>query len=71
MVGIHIGIVSLAVLIVLIPVVFVWYIAGGSIYLALKRSLQKSKKSITCSIDSDCPAGYICFEGKCVPEGWR
>ena len=65
--GIHIVIVFLAALIVLFPVAYVWYITGGGIYLAIKRYLQKSKQRITCSIDSDCPVGYICKGGKCAP----
>lgn len=65
--GIHIVIVFLAALIVLLPVAFVWYITGGGIYLAAKRYLQKDKQSITCSIDSDCPAVCTCIGGKCVP----
>ncbi|MFC1990775.1 hypothetical protein ACFLU9_01320 [Chloroflexota bacterium] len=65
--GIHIVIVFLAALIVLFPVAFVWYITDGGIYMAVKRYLQKSKQSTTCSIDSDCPAGYNCIGGKCIP----
>jgi hypothetical protein len=36
--GIHIGIVFLIAFIVLVPVAFVWYVTGGSIYLAIKRA---------------------------------
>lgn len=69
--GIHIGIVSLSALIVLVPLAFVWYVTGGGIYLVIKRALQKSKQSITCSIDSDCPPSYICIDGKCVQGSRR
>lgn len=65
--GILIGIISLLVLAVLVPVAYVWYMTGGGIYLTIKRYLQKSKRMIMCSIDSDCPEGYTCFNGKCIP----
>lgn len=65
--GIHIGIVSLAALICLVPVALVWYVTGGSVYLAVKKALQKSKQRLTCFINSDCPAGHICIDGNCIP----
>jgi len=37
-------------------------IVGGALLLKKKEAPQE------CLIDSDCPAGYICFDGMCVPE---
>ena len=25
-------------------------------------------ESVVCSIDTDCPTGYVCRNGKCVPQ---
>lgn len=65
--GIHIGAISLAALIVLVPFAFVWYVTGGSVYQAFKMARQRGRQSLMCSIDSDCPSGHVCIGGNCVP----
>jgi len=34
-----------------------------------ERSLapQRTQRELTCTVDADCPAGYICMNGRCVP----
>ena len=54
----------LGVLVMLVPVVLIWYIIGGGIYHSLR---DKSIGKLICSIDTDCPSGYLCFDGKCMP----
>ena len=62
---------AIIVLIVLFPVAFIWYINVGSMFKAIK-SWGKEKQfektpNLTCSIDADCPPGYVCFNGRCIP----
>jgi hypothetical protein len=54
----------LGVLVMLVPVALIWYIIGGGIFHSLR---DKSASKLVCSVDTDCPPGYLCFEGKCVP----
>ncbi len=49
-------------------------ITGAPILLAMGRRLASSLPSsagqnavTTCSVDSDCPPGYVCRNGVCVP----
>ena len=54
----------MAIPVILFPVAFIGYINGGGVYHAL-RGRRVSK--LTCSIDTDCPSGHACVDGKCVP----
>ena len=58
---------AVAILIVLFPLAFVWYICIGGICAAIKRS-RVANFNLMCSIDADCPPGYICVNGHCVPQ---
>ena len=31
-------------------------------------SITESIENLVCSIDADCPEGYLCVGGKCVPQ---
>jgi len=42
----------------IISVLFIWYLNLAGLYYI--------KLSKTCLIDSDCPPGYMCINGKCV-----
>ena len=53
--------------IALVPVAFVWYVNGGGIYHAIKKTRTKVMDRLTCSIDADCPDGFICIDGQCQP----
>ena len=59
-------------LIVLFPAAFIWYVNVGGILRAInsRGAVKKSKEvpaNLTCSIDTDCPMGYVCLNGRCVP----
>lgn len=63
----------LGILVVLFPVAFIWYINVGGIYTAIKRRrvaklLKKALPNLTCSISADCPVGFVCVGGYCVPQ---
>jgi len=58
--------------VIIIPVAFIWYINIGGIFEVIRRrrvarTLEKALPDITCSLDTDCPEGYVCVEGYCVP----
>lgn len=63
----------IAVVVILFPVAFIWYINGGGIYASIKRRrlaklLNKTLPNLTCSTNADCPVGYVCLGGRCVPQ---
>ncbi|MDY6892280.1 MAG: hypothetical protein SVO26_00990 [Chloroflexota bacterium] len=50
-------------LVILLPVVYAWYLnIGGIYYLGRGR-----ERKLVCSTDTECPSGYICRDGFCVP----
>lgn len=58
----------LAVPFLLFPLAFIWYVNIGGSYQALRQGqLKKAAQKLTCASDVDCPVGYICLNGKCVP----
>ena len=32
------------------------------------NTIKETIDSLVCSIDTDCPAGYVCVEGRCIPH---
>ncbi len=44
------------------------YVASRSIRSVSRESSQIGLDSLICSIDADCPIGYICINGQCVPQ---
>ncbi|MEJ2738799.1 MAG: hypothetical protein P8105_03005 [Dehalococcoidia bacterium] len=63
----------IAVLVGLFPVAFIWYICIGGICSAIlqrrrEKQLEKTFPNLTCSIDTDCPPGFICVKGRCVSQ---
>jgi len=56
-----------------VPVV-IWVVGGVALYQASsqgrkRRELAKAVvPSVACSIDTDCPTGFVCVNGYCVPE---
>ena len=62
---------AIAAIIALFPVAFVWYICIGGICTAVKRKqlasvVGKGVSELTCALDSDCPEGFVCVDGRCV-----
>jgi hypothetical protein len=59
-------------LIVLFPVAFIWYVNVGGILTASKsrgvvKKFKEAPSNLTCSIDNDCPQGFVCLNRRCVP----
>ena len=40
----------------------------GKIKGIITGSIKESIEVLVCSIDADCPEGYLCIGGKCVPQ---
>ena len=64
---------TIGMLVVLLPVAFIWYLNIGGIYKGVKsarvaKQFEKSLSNLTCSVDIDCPLGYVCLGGRCVPK---
>jgi hypothetical protein len=73
--GLSVIILALAAALVLFPLAFMAYVnVGGSYrgvqhFLGVRRTNKRAEAlSITCSIDADCPSGYVCVNGHCVPS---
>jgi hypothetical protein len=54
------------VLVSLVPLAFISYVNVGGIRKALKDRRARLVKMV-CSIDADCPEGFVCRDGHCVP----
>ena len=47
----------------------IWVGAGATLYQSRKQTnlLKQALPNLACSIDTDCPPGFACVEGQCVP----
>ncbi len=44
----------------------IWVGVGSAAYSYQKRS--RTMRSVrTCAVDADCPGGFVCSNGRCVP----
>lgn len=59
--------IALAVIALLIPLAFIWFICIGGICMDIKRRRAASSK-LVCSTDADCPPGYTCTNGRCLSQ---
>ena len=64
---------TIGVLVILLPVGLVWYLNINGIHEAVKgyraAKLYKGALSkLSCSLDTDCPPGYVCVGGRCIQE---
>jgi len=73
--GSSLVILALAAALVLFPVAFLAYVNVGGSYRAIQYLLgaRKTNKRVetspsSCAIDADCPSGYVCVNGHCVPS---
>jgi len=59
----------LALLAGLLAPLLIWTGAGVALHQSRRRSslLKRALPDLACSIDSECPDGYICVSGYCVP----
>ena len=50
--------------------ILIWVGAGSALYQSRKRAklLEKAIPNLACSIDADCPPGFVCIGGRCVPQ---
>jgi len=48
---------------VLLPVLLVLYLNLGGAY----RLIKARTRELVCSVDTDCPEGHVCVNGKCIP----
>ena len=48
----------------------IWAGAGVALYQKRKEAslLRRALTDLACSVDADCPPGYVCFNGHCVPH---
>ena len=73
--GLSVIILAVAAALVLLPVAFIAYVNAGGAYRAMQyflntRKAQERKKtsSNVCWVDADCPPGYVCVNGRCMPS---
>ncbi len=48
----------------------IWTGVGVALYHRRKDTnlLSRALLNLACFIDADCPPGYVCFNGRCVPH---
>ncbi len=65
--------VSLALFAGCLAPLLIWVGAGSALYHSRKqaRLLEKALPNWACSIDADCPPGFVCAGGYCVLEKTR
>lgn len=68
--------ITIGILMALFPAALIWYINGGGIYEAIVRRkrtklLEMALPNVNCSTNTDCPPGFICVRGRCVPQKAR
>lgn len=49
--------------------ILIWVGAGSALYQGRKRAnlLKRALTNLACSVDADCPLGFVCLDGYCVP----
>ena len=47
----------------------IWVGLGSALYQKSKEAnqLKQALPNLTCRINADCPSGYVCLNGRCVP----
>ncbi|MFC1873985.1 hypothetical protein ACFLYX_01650 [Chloroflexota bacterium] len=66
----RVGYLLLFVMVGLLMPLGIWVAGGSALYQSRKQAkiLKQPLSDLTCSIDTDCPAGFTCLSGRCVPE---
>ncbi len=61
---------TMGILIVLFPLAFVSYLNVGGFREMRKQASNRVKAASpsVCAIDADCPPGYVCLNGSCIPQ---
>lgn len=53
----------------LYPLYLTWGGLGIYTYKSLKTAgAAKKGTPLACSVNADCPPGYMCLDGRCIPE---
>ena len=60
---------ALALLLGCCAPVIIWVVGGVALYQASSPSRKRVLRTLVCSVDTDCPPGYVCVNGSCMPEG--
>ena len=60
---------TVALLIGICAPALIWVGAGSALYQSRKQGnlLKQAFANVACSLDSDCPSGFVCVSGHCVP----
>ena len=63
----------LALLIGCFMPVLIWAGLGIALHQRKKEAnlLKQALPNLVCSLDTDCPPGFICMAGRCVPQRTR
>ena len=57
---------AIALLFGIMTPALIWVGASAALYQSRKRGKLLADRVTFCSVNSDCPAGYICIDGKCI-----
>ncbi len=57
---------TVALLLGLSAPVLIWVGAGAALVSA-RREKMAVRQPATCSVDADCPPGFVCIGGRCTP----
>ncbi len=60
----------LALLLGMCAPVLIWVGAFGALSIKRKQSklMDETIPNMNCSLDGDCPPGFVCMDGRCIPE---
>ena len=66
----HFAVLLAAAPFILFPAAFIWYVNIGGVCCGMgkARARKKASADMVCSIDKDCPPGFVCMGGHCVPS---
>ena len=53
-----------SIIVVFFPVLLIWYLNIAGIYSMMKGRVKEAE----CSTERDCPEGYVCVNGVCIPS---
>ena len=61
---------TLALLLGLCAPLLIWVGAGVALYQRRRQAnlVKQALPDLVCSIDADCPPGYVCVNDRCVPQ---